>query len=571
MLTNRALILVVVLFLLFTAPFAIALLTPRTYNFTPFSIYNESWDGASGFRQVFEEAGADVETVISSTNALNRLNETPPDIFVILGPALHYDFSESLALLIYLLKGGRVLIADDFGTGNDILSLVSTLLSAIGSMTENMTKSLFGFSPTDWSQNLTARNYDPSIPFPTPIGIRFNGSVLIDTENHLDSPVQPILRTGSTQTTFFISSWTPSLTTDAGVNQVLCNYATSISWKLRYHDFDENVTKEQWFPFGSMKVAIAGIIDYDFQLATLLSSDNSWLESNVTQAQYGNYYPDSSEWGGVKFPVFAFLPLGPLYSPVSPMIGICSDPSMFINGIMDNTNFDNQRFAQNIAAFMLAGRPGASVIFDEAHLKHAPISPLLTLGTYLRFLDLITMFPLFAPLLPIIVISYGRRYLPKKTESKPILFAKEELQYGRSFFAAKMRQFLQTRDYRKALELIYRRTRRQILRKTRHTKFTPEVGAEYLTSQYGSTFGDVEALKEKFADLDKMTRSRLQVGEQYFIRQYLFLKKISDALIGVTTYAGKLGSVSPSVEKVEAPPTNIVEKTIRVIKDLIKR
>ncbi|MFX0060671.1 MAG: DUF4350 domain-containing protein [Candidatus Hermodarchaeota archaeon] len=568
MLTNRALILVIILFLLFTAPFAIALLTPRTYNFTPFSIYNESWDGASGFRQIFEEAGANVETIISSTNALNRLNETPPDIFVILGPALHYDFSESLALLIYLLKGGRVLIADDFGTGNDILSLVSTLLSAIGSMTENMTTNLFGFSQADWSQSLSNEGQNTSIAFPTPIGIRFNGSVLIDTENHLDSPVQPILRTGVTETTF-VPPWASVLTT--GVSQVLCNYATSISWKLRYHDFDENVTKEQWFPFGNMKAAIEGVIRYDFQLATLVSSANSWLESNVTQAQYGNYYPDSSEWGGVRFPVFAFLPLGPLDSPVSPMIGICSDPSMFINGIMDNTNFNNRRFAQNIASYMLAGRPEASVIFDEAHLRHAPVSPLLTLGTYLRFLDLISMFPLFAPLLPLIVISYGRRYLPKKTESKPILFAKEEKLYGRSFFAAKMRQFLQTRDYRKALELIYRRTRRQILRKTRHTKFTPEIGAEYLISQFSSTFGDFEALKEKFIDLDKMTRSRLQVGEQYFIKQYLFLKKISDALVGVTTYSSKLGSVSPGVDKSEAPPTNIVKKTIHVIKDLIKR
>ncbi|MFX0092522.1 MAG: DUF4350 domain-containing protein [Candidatus Hodarchaeota archaeon] len=526
MLRTRGLIVVILLFLIATGPFAIAVLTPRTYSYTPFSIYNQSWEGASEFREIFEEAGINVETVISSTNALNRLNDTPPDIFVLLGPALHYDFSESLALLVYLLRGGRVLIADDFGTGNDILSLLSTVLSSI-SDTIDM-NSLIGFDQVNWTQGLNAQGENETIDFPFPVGLRFNGSVLVDTGSYLDSPVQPILRANTGGFTY-ISPWARPLT--VGVSQVLCNYATSISWKLRYYDFDERVYKEEWFPFGSLKVAVEGIIHSDFQLAALTSTESSWLESNVTQVQYGEYYPDSNEWGAVRFPVFAFIPLGT--GARAGMLALCSDPSMFINGMLNNGNFDNHRFAENLVSMLFNGRPDASVIFDEAHLRHAVVSPLLTLGTYLRFMSLVTMFPLFAPFVPIIVILYGRRYLPKKTESKPILFAEQELYYGRSFFAAKMRQFLHTHDYNKAISLIYRRVQRQILRRTRYTKLTPELTAKYLVSLFGDTLGNQEFLEKQFTIIMRIPNSKTKISEQKFITHYLFLKRIADALVGI--------------------------------------
>ena len=125
----------ITLFLVLSLPFFLAIL-PASFQDTEFSIYNDGWNGISEFRALIEDSenAITVKSLLGSTNALNRLNTSSgadAGTLIIMGPKVRYDPTESIAILLYVVKGGRVLIADDFGTGNDILSFFSVLLEAL--------------------------------------------------------------------------------------------------------------------------------------------------------------------------------------------------------------------------------------------------------------------------------------------------------------------------------------------------------------------------------------------------------------------------------------------------------
>ena len=140
---GKGTVLLLVLFGVTIFPFALFSTPLGSVEDTPFSIYNEDWNGLSEFREIIEEMYPEdrdgdgypdsIKTIISSINAVNRLeNET--GILVIMGPSVHYDISEAVALVLFIMNGGTVLIADDFGTANDLLRGLNTLIRAAGSL-----------------------------------------------------------------------------------------------------------------------------------------------------------------------------------------------------------------------------------------------------------------------------------------------------------------------------------------------------------------------------------------------------------------------------------------------------
>ena len=137
---NRSSAAIIVLAIFTSYPFLSAFLLGGLFatNDTDFSIYNTGWNGASEFKERFESQGANISTIVGSSNVLNRLNSTEMGgsrgALIILGPAVHYDFTEALAILMYAINGGRVLIADDFGTANDILDMFSVFLGLMAQM-----------------------------------------------------------------------------------------------------------------------------------------------------------------------------------------------------------------------------------------------------------------------------------------------------------------------------------------------------------------------------------------------------------------------------------------------------
>ncbi len=565
---NRTTSALIILAIFISYPFASASMLGFlfTNNTTHFSIYNTSWNGASTFKDLFVEEGAEISTIVGSSNVLNRLNQTElggnQGSLIILGPSVHYDFSESLAILMYAINGGRVIIADDFGTGNDILSVLSIFLGFIS----QLDMSSMGFGDTGGTNplgmNTSTSGQNTSIPFPI-AGIAFNGSLLADQGSYDGTPLTPIFQSPSTSqegTTYKMPApWVTDFTTGLSGTGVIGNFASIITMKVRYPDPNntqsnlndtEYITK--WVPMGEFPASASSAYDslgeqfpgvelpdmsISLQIAVLYSSTEAWMESDISgaKADVNNIEPNLNEWGNpnIGFPVFVYFPF-----PLGGQIILCSDPSIFINQYIDSDNadyplasrYDNRAFADNVIRIMMKERPGQTIIFDEGHLANNPLTPIFPLSLYLKFLDMITMFPLFAIFLVPIALILSRRFIPRKTQAKPLLLTRVERYYGRSFFAVKMRWFLEYRQYSRGLELIFRRLKRNIIKRySPEEDLTPDVIATYLINEFPENFS-YKNLAENFTLIENIIDTRSLITEEEFLDHYFFLKNIGSII-----------------------------------------
>ena len=564
---NRTTAVMIILALFVSYPFLSASvlgLVGISTNSTNFSIYNTGWNGASTFKDLFKDHDNEgqISTIVGSSNVLNRLNSSEMNdsrgSLVILGPAIHYDFSESLAILMYAINGGRVLIADDFGTANDILGVLSIFLGFISQIDLGMDAFGGSFDEAEGvnplGMNTSTSGNGASFQFPI-AGIAFNGSLLADQGSYDSTPLTPIFQSPSSsgtssETSYRIPApWVTDFTSGLRGNGVIGNYASIISMKVRYPDTSVSTNPNEthyitkWVPmgefpasaseaFGDLDLGGAEVPDFEFslQIAVLYSSSESWLESDIyaAKANVNNIKPDVDEWGhpSIGFPVFVSFPL-----PLGQII-LCSDPSIFINQYLDSDTYpdadiyDNRIFAENVVDIMMEGRIGQTIIFDEAHLANHPLSPILPLSLYLKILDMITMFPLFAGGLPIIALILSRRFMPKRTQAKPLLLTRVERYYGRSFFAVKMRWFLEYQQYSRGLELIYRRLKRNIVKRYNpETEISPEVIATYIVNEFPGRFTH-ENISQGLAVIENIIGMRAYITEDEFLNHYLFLKNI---------------------------------------------
>jgi len=569
---NRTTAAMIILAIFISYPFVSASLLGFlfTTNTTNFSIYNTGWNGASTFKEMFENHSnqGQISTIVGSSNILNRLNKSEMNnsqgSLIILGPAVHYDFSEALAVLMYAINGGRVLIADDFGTANDILGVLSIFLGfmsqidlgGLGFGGSYGGTNMFGL---DTTTNATPNGDDEcnlGANFPI-AGIAINGSLLADQGSYNDTPLTPVFHSPLSNTTSgstyrMPAPWVTEFTTGLSGNGVIGNFASIISMKVRYpvnaterEDGTCDVTYvTKWVPMGEFPASASSAfselegagfeipdVSFSLQIAVLYSSSYAWLESDIETAKYdvNKIGPNTTEWGNpnVGFPVFVYFPF-----PLGGDIILCSDPSIFINKYIDTSRddydntYDNNQFALNIVDKIMRNRTGQTVIFDEGHLANHPLSPTLPLSLYLKFLDMITMFPLFAWALPIAAIILSRRFMPKRTQAKPLLLTRVERYYGRSFFAVKMRWFLEYQQYSRGLELIYRRLKRNLNRRYNpDVELTPEIAATYLVNEFPDRFSH-RTITEGLSIIETIIETRAVISEQEFLDHYLFLKNI---------------------------------------------
>ncbi|MHA2365054.1 MAG: DUF4350 domain-containing protein [Candidatus Hodarchaeales archaeon] len=584
----------ITLFVVLSLPFILALL-PQQFQATEFSIYNESWNGLSEFRSLFEETDDEIQikSLIGSTNALNRVNGssgTGAGTLVIMGPRVRYDPTEAIAILLYVAKGGRVLLADDFGSGNDILSFFSILLEAIANTPVEGGSNPFGFDAGAGGIGAQDDSGGFGSGFPI-VGLAINQSVLIDTASNYKSPVQPVFTpaptSGLSGTSYTVAApWLSPLVEN--VDEVIGNYAATLSMKVKYpvnfthvdddediisindwttlpnceltvssdcqENYNPSVYEVLWVPMGEFPVeltAVQGIplpdkYKFSMKLSALYSSQKSWLEANTTAAKnVDNISPDESEWGNIEFPIATSLPLGVGESAGS--LTIISDPSIFINRYLkserfedctegfsitsaceadidfDPTDFDNRQFALNLINMLIGDRSGSVVYFDEGHLAQSYMNPTLFMGTFFRFLDMMSMFPLLAPLLPLSVLGMARRYAPRGRVGTALLKTKVESFYGRSYFAYKMRWFLEYRHYTRGLELIYRRIRRDLTKRYKLHDWYPELAFSALQREYPSIRKNIQ---KKLEEIEKIIDEGFQIDEEQFMDLYLTLKEI---------------------------------------------
>jgi hypothetical protein len=110
-----------------------------------FSIYNQNWNGLSQYKSSIEGTGRTVYSIQASMSVVTRENGSA--VLMIVGPVR--DFSLDVLLVIYnhLLKGGGVLIADDFGSASSSLTILNYLMSqALSNMSAGQVQGFLSFA-----------------------------------------------------------------------------------------------------------------------------------------------------------------------------------------------------------------------------------------------------------------------------------------------------------------------------------------------------------------------------------------------------------------------------------------
>ncbi|MHA2091387.1 MAG: hypothetical protein ACW98K_11050 [Candidatus Kariarchaeaceae archaeon] len=276
----------ILLVLFAVAPVLLAALPNAESNQT-FSVYNEGWDGLSVVKNQIEgildgsNQKYEVTNIISNLNVLNRFNGS--GVLFIIGPAARFDVTETISLILYILKGGSVVIADDYGSGNDILDPIFSAFENIDKFAEsseelgfdvpNLSEILFeGEESNDTSDPGAGGTdlLDPSAALAEEQGgdifsellgnliLRFGfntSGVLMDAGSNNGNPTRPIIT--EIDDTVFEGSFTQ------GVNKIQMEFASIISVKLKISeteiDNDGNeilVNKTVWQPLQKLSASL---------------------------------------------------------------------------------------------------------------------------------------------------------------------------------------------------------------------------------------------------------------------------------------------------------------------------
>lgn len=122
--------------------FLLALATPIVLNTAEFSMYNAGWNGCSNIAVKTYSEGKFQPTFTIDANKLTitpkSFVEYPLDpknaTIIIIGPHSEFSSREADYLQGFLRKGGMMLLADDFGTGNDLLVKINATARFTGDL-----------------------------------------------------------------------------------------------------------------------------------------------------------------------------------------------------------------------------------------------------------------------------------------------------------------------------------------------------------------------------------------------------------------------------------------------------
>jgi hypothetical protein len=154
------------------------------------SAYSEDWDGVSNFRQELENNSYSIRTIISSPELLRNSEERglEPDktLYVAIGVERLYLDSEADAIRSFVDKGGRILIADDFGYANTLAPefKVSYLKGQL--YDEAFEKNpKFVIRPVNFNED--AIRFSGTVMFNEPSGLKVGGSATVIAESSAHS------------------------------------------------------------------------------------------------------------------------------------------------------------------------------------------------------------------------------------------------------------------------------------------------------------------------------------------------------------------------------------------------
>ncbi|MBY9000971.1 MAG: hypothetical protein KGD64_08665, partial [Candidatus Heimdallarchaeota archaeon] len=419
----------------------------------------------------------------------------------------------TISLVTFLVKGGSLVIADDFGTGAQIFDPLFSILNAwdqVAAISNGAIPSLldlFGFG----GENQTG---GPETLIFSMLGMlkgfAFNGSVLMDTETYTTNPAQPLLRNMETSNPL-----------TEGISKGLqMEFGTALSLAINHSEIieGEEVYRTDWMPLQAVSLEIFGfeIEDQFLPFLPFYTSRSAWMESDFQSAKEGEAFPDADEWGNVMFAPIMTLPIG-LGKIV--MIG---DPDIFINKWIDQpSENDNLIFSRNLFNYLASDMNvtvggAVPIIFDEGHAHQKFYSSSVYSMAIMRFITEMSMFPLYSPFIPVMFAVIAYPLIPKKTRLSPVLWTKYRGEQGRSRFEREIRRIVDSGAYSEAVGLLYRAMVRGLRKVSKQSMSTPDEIATYLSMKNPSL---------RYRDLyDELTRINEYLNRPRFIPEYVFMK-----------------------------------------------
>lgn len=548
----------IMLFFFSIAPMILAAF-PNSSTNQAFSIYNIEYDGLSIVRNDLESITNSRGTaslyrttsLISNLNALNRFNGS--GVLVIVGPAANFDATETFSVLLYLLRGGSLIIADDFGTGNQILEPIFDLFENLDEVCVQAQEQgidmpclediLEGGVGDDTGENSTlfpdqfddpgdlAGSIDPSnflmAILKTVKSFGFNSTgVLMDAYSNDGNPNRPLI-------TDIESTYIEGMTFTQNVGRIQMEMGSVISVKLKITEevFNqdtgqmEEVEKIVWQPLQKISASLingaVGGGDDNFELGLpffpLYSSRSSWIETDMAAAADGTATPDPDEWGNAKFATALTIPLFPGMGKIV----FIADPSIFINRWTEQTDKnDNLILIRNIIEMATSHQeitldmPQIPIIFDFGHTYQSLLSPILYSTALLKLIAQMSMFPLYAPFVPFIAYGYGKKIMPKSRRLRPILLTKRRGEKGHSDFEKKLALIKDTGAYGGPIRTLTQRLKVLVRTDPRYEGEedlrVPRDMARFFMDNYPSHTGSRRALESQlkalFAIYDNPTR-----------------------------------------------------------------
>jgi hypothetical protein len=128
---RRSIFIVITLLILFTIFLASVVTFSGEKKTSQLSGYNDRWNDISEFRDHFNEKEDkfgqnlyETTSILSSATVLRQIKDPSKYVYVAIGIEKKYSPDQASAIVDFVIDGGSIIIADDFGYGNSLSSLV---------------------------------------------------------------------------------------------------------------------------------------------------------------------------------------------------------------------------------------------------------------------------------------------------------------------------------------------------------------------------------------------------------------------------------------------------------------
>lgn len=256
---------------------------------------------------------------------------------------------------------------------------------------------------------------------------------------------------------------------------------------------------------------LGGIFGFNTWIPIVQSSSMSWLDSNLNGAQDANEDSKAHIIGVVNADLNIIL---------------LSDPDIFTNQNYGDAGIDNREFVQNIVNVFCAATPSISfVAFDEGHQAKLmpPFFGFILMFVYCSAIGVLSF------ITPYLIYRLIRRFIPKaempKVQRESKLFKKK----GRTAYYERMRWYRQKRQYNKAIGLLYRRLKRNLMNILELKEFDKDKVIGVI--QKFKPEVNINRIRVNLRRLELIEKNKAKITDPYDFMHYFYeMRWISDTL-----------------------------------------